>query len=282
MRLRIKKKSIVFLVLCLFLNMIGILNPDVVQADVSISTDNLIVNPGFEVASNGNTAANWDPQGVGIFTITNSLVSGGSRAQKISINNLPVNQFAGVSQAIAVRSGQPYMMNGRFYVESINNAKVQLYADFFKEGAIVDSKVFDLPSQSTGQFVTLGGNGIVPDEATTVVIYALIRSTSDNGSGILMADNVSFKYTNDSNLIANADYDKFSNTLANSDDWDYTTSYNPTFSSVAYPSLSGARAQKISISSLPVNGYAGIFQKNKTGFRKAISGQRCFVDRESL
>ncbi|QUL56302.1 hypothetical protein KDC22_07295 [Paenibacillus tritici] len=264
MNSRIRKKFIGFLILCVFFNIVGILKPELISANTSIGTDNLIVNPGFEViANNSNTAANWNHHGEGNFTIISSQVSGGSRAQRISISSLPMNQFTGVSQSIAVKSGQPYTMNGRFFVESISNAKVQLYADFFNAGAFVDSKVFDLSSQNTGQFVTLGGKGIVPDGATTVVIYALIRSTSDNGSGIFIADNLSLKYTNDSNLIANADYEKFSAASTNSEDWDYAASYNSAFSSVPYPSLSGARAQRISVSSLPVNGYVGVFQKIK-------------------
>lgn len=264
MTFRVKKKTIYLLALCLVFNLIGMFSSDYIMADASIGTDNLVKNSGFEVITNGSSIAdNWVSHGVGSFEVTSSKVSGGSKAQKVSMSNLPTNQFAGVSQTLSVKSGQPYNMNGRFYIESISNAKVQLYADFFNAGAFVDCKIFELPNQATGQFVTLGGTGSVPEGATSVVIYALIRSSSDVNSGAFITDNISFQYTNDTNLIVNSDYENFSNTLANSDDWDYTTSYNPTFSSVAYPSLSGARAQKIKVSSLPVIGYAGILQKIK-------------------
>ncbi|MEK5032869.1 hypothetical protein MKY96_15545 [Paenibacillus sp. FSL R7-0302] len=264
MSFRIKKKIIYFLALSLVFNLVGMFNSDYIAADASIGTGNLVKNSGFEATTNGSSIAdNWVSHGIGNFEVISSKVSGGSKAQKVSISNLPTNHFSGVSQTLSVKPGQLYTMNGRFYIESISNAKVQLYADFFNAGAFVDSKVYELPSQATGQFVNLGGNGVVPKGATTVVIYALIRSGSDVNSGTFITDNISFQYTNDSNLIINSDYENFSNTLANSDDWDYTTSYNPTFSSVAYPSLSGARAQQIKVSSLPVNGYAGILQKIK-------------------
>ncbi|MBP2114937.1 hypothetical protein [Paenibacillus silagei] len=264
MSFRIKKKIIYSLALSLVFNLVGMFNSDYIKADASVGTDNIIKNSGFEINTNGSSIAdNWVSHGIGSFEVTSSLVSGGSKAQKVSISNLPMNQFAGVSQTLSVNPGQPYNMNGRFYIESISNAKVQLYADFFNAGAFVDCKVYELPNQATGQFVTLGGTGSVPEGATSVVIYALIRSSSDVNSGAFITDNISFQYTNDGNLVANSDYESFSNTLANSDDWDYTTSYNPSFSSVAYPSLSGARAQKIKVSSLPVNGYAGMLQKIK-------------------
>lgn len=264
MSFRIKKKIIYFLALCLVFNLVGMFISDYIKADASVGKDNIIKNSGFEINTNGSSIAdNWVSHGIGSFEVTSSLVSGGSKAQKVSISNLPMNHFSGVSQTLSVKPGQPYNMNGRFYIESISNAKVQLYADFFNAGDFVDSKIYELPSQSTGQFVTLGGNGSVPKGATSVVIYALIRSGSDVNSGTFITDNISFQYTNDSNLIANSDYENFSNTLANSDDWEYTSSFNPSFSSVAYPSLSGARAQKMKVSSLPVNGYAGILQKIK-------------------
>ncbi|MEK4516720.1 RHS repeat domain-containing protein [Paenibacillus sp. FSL H8-0122] len=278
MSFRIKKKIIYFLTLSLVFNLVGMFNSDYIKADASVGTDNIIKNSGFEINTIGSSIAdNWVSHGIGSFEVTSSLVSGGSKAQKVSISNLPMNHFAGVSQTLSVKPGQPYNMNGRFYIESISNAKVQLYADFFNAGAFVDSKIYELPSQATGQFVTLGGNGSVPKGATSVVIYALIRSGSDVNSGTFITDNISFQYTNDSNLIANSDYENFSNTLANSDDWDYTSSFNPSFSSVAYPSLSGARAQKMKVSSLPVNGYAGILQKIKVDPGKSFQASGALI-----
>ncbi|WP_339190349.1 MULTISPECIES: hypothetical protein [unclassified Paenibacillus] len=263
MTFTIKKKIIYVLTLYLVFNLITTFNSNYIAADASISSDNLVKNSGFEITTNGNSIAdNWVSHGIGNFEVTSLKVSGGSKAQKVSMSNLPTNHFAGVSQTLSVKAGQPYNMNGRFYIESISNARVQLYADFYNEGVFVDCKIFDLPNQATGQFITLGGTGSVP-EATSVVIYALIRSSSDVNSGAFITDNISFQYTNDTNLIVNSDYENFSNTPANSDDWDYTTLYNPAFSSVAYPSLSGARAQKMKVLSLPINGYAGILQKIK-------------------
>ncbi|UQZ32257.1 hypothetical protein C2I18_01065 [Paenibacillus sp. PK3_47] len=239
-----------------------IMYPNEIQA--SSNSNNLISNPGFEnQAGNEKVAVDWERQGSGIFEVIQTPVSEGLRAQKITVSNLPEGQIAAVKQNFTVTPGEPFSLSGRFYIESISNAKVQLYADFYKEDAYLSSTIFELPSHSTGQYITLGGNAQVPNDATSVAIHCLIRSTSTNGSGSFIADSVRFIYTNDTNLIANADFETSTTPLSKSDDWDYTTSYNPVFDSITSPTMSGNRAQKITGSSLPNNQYVGILQKIK-------------------
>ncbi|WP_042203080.1 hypothetical protein [Paenibacillus camerounensis] len=274
MKLLFKKTlSITLIVLMLFIST-GLSDLKHVLAD-SVSSENLIVNPGFEnTTSNTGVADGWGKHGTGVFNIVGYPISGGSKAQKISVNNQPYNEISAVKQTVRVEPGRSYTFSGRFFIEKISNAKVQLYADFYQGNTIVDSKVFDLPSEASIQYLTLGGNGIVPD-TSSVVIYALIRSTSNGGSGDVIIDNLVFKYTNDSNLIGNADFENVKNDQSTSNDWDYVSlSSNSSINTVAYPVMSGTKAQKISASSLSVNGSVGVLQKLKIdgGKRFHISG----------
>ncbi|MBY0014688.1 hypothetical protein [Paenibacillus typhae] len=264
-----KTFSITLIVLMLFIST-GLFELKYTFAD-SASSENLIINPGFENTTSGTGVADgWGKHGTGAFTITNSPVSGGYKAQRIAVSNQPYNEFSAVNQIANVVPGQSYTISGRFFIENITNAKVQLYADFVQGGTVIGSKILDFPNDAAGQYITLSGNGVVPN-ATSVVIYALIRSTSDGGAGAFVVDNVVFKYTNDSNLIANADFENVRNEQNNPSDWDYLNYPQSSINTVASPTLSGSKAQKISVSSLPANEYVAMIQKIRVNAGKKIN-----------
>ncbi|ARU61826.1 hypothetical protein CBW65_12885 [Tumebacillus avium] len=106
----------------------------------------LLKNGSFEQYTGTNGVANeWtlvapDAQSTALSVVT-SPVEEGTKAQKFSASGLANGHYADLNQTITnVATNTHYLVEGRFYVESLNNAQVELYIDYFDAtGTIVGS-----------------------------------------------------------------------------------------------------------------------------------------------
>lgn len=97
-------------------------------------------------------------------------------------------------------------MSGRFKVDSISNAKVQLYADFFTgTGSFLEANVVEIPTITKGGYITIANTGIVPVNADYARVYAIIRAVGGSGAASIYVDDMRFSYRN--NLLDNADFE---------------------------------------------------------------------------
>ncbi|NOU79313.1 hypothetical protein GC101_10510 [Paenibacillus sp. LMG 31459] len=138
---------------------------------------NLFNNGNFEAQGSATLGNGWYPS-YGNDNHNYQLVSDnyGNTVQKIEASNIQVNTYVELSQILKVVPGQKYTMSGRFKVDSISNAKVQLYADFLTgTGSHLEANVVELPSVTKGGYVIISNTGIVPVNADYARVYAIIR-----------------------------------------------------------------------------------------------------------
>ncbi|GGG68382.1 hypothetical protein [Paenibacillus radicis (ex Gao et al. 2016)] len=226
---------------------------------------NLLHNPSFEMAGTNGVGEGWQywrgEEAEADITLVNSLVSSGLQAQRISASILKKDSFVALTQLIPVSPNKPFYLGGRFNIEQLNNAKIQLYADFLTaDSSFITSVIFELRNDLKGTYITLSGNNIVPQEAASVRIFALIRATSDIGSGIIYVDDLNFKYTSESNLVMNADFDQVENQNAIADSWFPIVGGKTSLSVVTSPISSGGTVQRVTSSELPLHQIGGIYQ----------------------
>ncbi|ANY68034.1 hypothetical protein BBD42_17305 [Paenibacillus sp. BIHB 4019] len=233
------------------------------EALLTRNNENLLVNSDFEVTGTNGIAKNWESYGTANFSLVSNPVSSGGQAQKITVSNLAIGYFVSVNQALEVIPGTPFVLSGRFNIEALSNAKVQLQADFYNRESYLSSTVLDLSQTNTGGYVTLSGHDIIPEKASIVRVHALIRSTGSNGAGTIYADAIKLAYTSEGNLVANSDFKQSgaSNSLA--DAWASVFSATSQFSLVTDPVLNGKKVQKIAVTQLPKNEFVSVYQKMK-------------------
>ncbi|WP_028594345.1 hypothetical protein [Paenibacillus assamensis] len=154
---------------------------------------NLLTNANF---SNGNTeiADKWKKS---LWEATHSTykteIAHNQNIQKISTSNVLKDGFAGVSQAIPVTPGKSYIVNSSLAIDHLQNAKVQLYVDFFgSNGEWIGTDRIDHQDLTQGWFVTLSSSGIVPVNSKTARVYVLIRAVDDNAAGAITIRGASF------------------------------------------------------------------------------------------
>ncbi|SFF40093.1 hypothetical protein SAMN04487969_1343 [Paenibacillus algorifonticola] len=230
------------------------------EALLAHNNENLIINSDFELMEQNGRAKNWGIYGAADFSVVSNQGIGGSKAQKIMVSNLAIGNAVSVDQIVEVVPNTPFVLSGRFNIESLSNAKAELHADFYSPDAYLSSTVLELPQISTNGFVTLSGHGEIPEKATIMRIYALIRSTGGNGAGTIYVDSIKLAYTTDKNLVVNSDFKQSTpgNNLANS--WSLFSSSTSQFSLVDNPSSIGKKLQKIAVSNLKKNEFSSIYQ----------------------
>jgi hypothetical protein len=168
-------------------------------------TNAYMINPGFETY-NGmyNVADSWragySPKSISQYEVVNSPVSTGTRAQKVSASGLPLWGFAQVNQMVTAQPETVYTVSGKVKVEQLDNAKVQLYIDYFDADYKFlgsDPGETELTTVTNG-YVDLKNETTAPEQTAYLKVWALLRSTADNGSGTFYVDDIS--------VAASADY----------------------------------------------------------------------------
>ncbi|WP_281423175.1 carbohydrate binding domain-containing protein [Paenibacillus oenotherae] len=161
------------------------------------SSSNLIVNPGFETYT-GTTgvANNWTKSvtsGVtSTFELVTTPVAAGSKAQQVTGSNLANGNAVMIYQYVPVTENTPYNASGQFKVNSLTNARVQLYIDFYNaSNSLLGYKKLDY-TQVSSSFIPLQLSGTVPAGATRAKVYAILRGSAAGGAGSFIVDDMKF------------------------------------------------------------------------------------------
>lgn len=110
------------------------------------------------------------------FSLVSTNVSNGYRAQRIEATNLPSSQIVAISQLEPVVSGKPFQLSGKFRVEQLSGAIVQLYVDFYDQSRFLSTQSMTLPSETASDYVTISGEECIPANTSSARVYALVRS----------------------------------------------------------------------------------------------------------
>ncbi|MCY9528574.1 MULTISPECIES: hypothetical protein [Paenibacillus] len=167
-------------------NMIG---KKIIKNAVTIPK-NLVRNPYFKETMENGEAKDWRTETWGAASSSFSIVKfENTNLQKITGEGIVNNGIVAVSQIIDVAADKEFVTNTTLTIEQLNHAKVQLYIDFIgADGSYVGANVTEWDKLTNGGFITLTNHGRVPASAKKAIVYALLRATNDEGSGIINVD----------------------------------------------------------------------------------------------
>lgn len=218
--------------------------------------DTLLINDSFEIA-NGNTglAEGWakyiSAGATDGIQIVNTPVHSGNRAQKVSGSNIANGDSVMVSQLSNVESGKIYNMSGQFLIESLQNSKVQLFANFYNaSNQVVAEAKNEVLSTNTG-YTLIEKTGVVPVGATSVRVYAILKSVGTGASGTFYVDNLSFNTK--TGPLVNLGFETYTGNNGVADGWAkyIGAGAQDAVGVINTPVKSGSRAQKVSGSNIP-------------------------------
>ncbi|MBL0387829.1 hypothetical protein JJB07_14405 [Tumebacillus sp. ITR2] len=185
---------------------------------------NLLINPSFENGTASDTPGlqvgkNWTPYvptgASPNLAVVTSPVYSGTYAQKISGSGIPNGSAIDIYQAVAAQGNTAYTVSGMYNIESLNNAFVQLYVDFYdadghfiksnsvKYGVTVPSYMMVTDNNAepgymlmvnnltTSGYVQLTNSFTTPENTATFRLYAVLRASADNASGTFYVDDMS-------------------------------------------------------------------------------------------
>ncbi|WEK55240.1 MAG: fibronectin type III domain-containing protein [Candidatus Cohnella colombiensis] len=194
-------RKITLLIIVLNMSILSLLNVSSSQASAASqsapSVGNLLKNSDFEsVTGSATVADNWTKTvqsgATGFFQVVDTGDAALQRAQQVSGTAIPSGKGVWISQTIAVLPDSEYILSGQFRVINLEGAKVQLWVDFLDtNNAYIGAGFVDTTTVS-GDFITLNKNGITPPKAAKAMVYAILRSTSANGSGSFEVDAMRF------------------------------------------------------------------------------------------
>ncbi|XOK63019.1 hypothetical protein ACJ7K1_07810 [Paenibacillus elgii] len=224
---------------------------------------NLLANGSFESSTQNNGLADgWGKSMWGNPTTAFELIRlpSGARVQKVTGSGIINNGMTGVSQLVKVDPGKPFQVSGRFNIEQLTNAKIQLYVDFIGASGFTGASIAESQATTNGEYATLSSHGIVPANTLYARIYVLIRGISDGASGTMYVESMNFNYEPESNLLANGSFESSTQNNGLADGWGKSMWGNPTtaFELIRLPS--GARVQKVTGSGIINNGMTGVSQ----------------------
>ncbi|MBH5317204.1 hypothetical protein I6N90_05195 [Paenibacillus sp. GSMTC-2017] len=186
--------------------------------------------------------------------------SNGIREQKVLSAGITNNGIVGISQTVRVEPSKPFSINARIDVESLVNAKIQLYVDFYRDNNhITGINVTDNTAISGGT-ITLSNYGIIPAETTFAKVYILVRATNNGGAGTFYADSIEFSYSSNTQLIDNSGFDAYTGTNGIANEWAPENIGTKTASYAIDKSITGTRVQKVVGSEMSNNGLLGVSQ----------------------
>ncbi|MEK4513354.1 alpha-amylase [Paenibacillus sp. FSL K6-2524] len=167
----------------------------------NVFSGNLLLNPGFEAYTGSNGVAdNWvDATSDGVtasFELVTTPVTSGSQAQQLTGTNLSIGSAAMVYQLIPVEANTSYTASGQFKINSLTDAIIQFYIDFYDaSNAFVGYAVLN-HSEVSDSYSPLQLSGITPDTAVSAKVYVILRGSGENGSGSFIVDDMKFSTDN--------------------------------------------------------------------------------------
>ncbi|GAA0394156.1 Ig-like domain-containing protein [Paenibacillus motobuensis] len=163
-----------------------------------IGVGNLLKNPSFELYTGSSGVANdWIRLGGEAvnsqFSVVNTPVLSGQKAQKINATGLATGKKTGIYQEIPVEPFQSYSLSGSLRIDSLVQAKASLYVEFYdKDGKNISGKLIE-KTEVTNKYVVLEEQGLVPAQAVKGAVFAVLEGTGNNGSGTIYVDDLFFK-----------------------------------------------------------------------------------------
>ncbi|KPV61172.1 hypothetical protein QJ48_01475 [Paenibacillus sp. A3] len=236
---------------------------------------NFLANGGFDTSTQYNGAADGWGKSVWSARASNfELIrsASGARVQKITGSGIENNGAVGVSQAVRVDPDKPFQVSGRFNIEQLTNAKVQLYVDFFNAtGGFTGANVTESNVLTNGEFVTLSSHGIIPPNTIYAVVHALVRGTSAEASGTIYVDMMNLKYATEGDLVTNGKFEVYTQNDGVADGWGKSIwgAANPNFELIRISA--GSRVQKVAGTGIANNGIVGVSQLVKVEPGKAVN-----------
>ncbi|QQZ61588.1 carbohydrate binding domain-containing protein [Paenibacillus sonchi] len=220
---------------------------------------NELFNPGFEksVKTNG-VADGWNafvsPEAVGQYEVVLNPVSEGSRAQKISVSDMPkAKQGMNIWQDTNVRGGSKYEISGRVKLENMVNMQMSIVIHYFDSNNQLVGQYGMEYKQNTMDWVKLSGILNVPTNATTARIHFHMNSTGEHGKGTAYVDGTALVLGERVNELFNPGFEKSVKTNGVADGWNIFVSPEVVgqYEVVSNPVSEGSRAQKINVSDMP-------------------------------
>ncbi|MBH5317202.1 hypothetical protein I6N90_05185 [Paenibacillus sp. GSMTC-2017] len=234
-----------------------------VQPKFSTEANNRLANSNFDIYDSSNAlATGWVQESWGGKRVSfeKHLSGTGTLAQKIVGNGINKNGYVGVSQGIQVQPNKAFFVSGRFNVEELTNAKVELYVDFYGQGGAHLGVNITEQTVISGANITLSNQGVIPLGTTIAKVHAIVRSIGDNGSGTFYVDAMNFSYSSTAQLLSNDSFDINTGTNGTSDGWVQEKWGANGASFEVIQSATGTRAQKIVASGISSNGIVGVSQ----------------------
>gem|GEM_PF-925064 len=171
------------------------------SAELGVETSwgeaNLLRNGSFELFTAGDAAGeSWSsivaPGAAGDNRVVSSPTVAGSYAQRVAGNGIEDGGVSMVRQSVPVAGGRLYTLSGQFAIESLQNAKVQLYVDFYDAAdQYVGANAVEALESNVG-YQLLQVSGTTPVDATRMQVYAILRGVGGNGSGAFTVDAMTF------------------------------------------------------------------------------------------
>jgi fibronectin type 3 domain-containing protein len=152
-------------------------------------------NSDFEYSSGDNMADQWHvwaPDGV-TFDVHVVEAPVASREKALKVSGLVASSPILVYQDVQVVGGKSYNLSGKFNVENLNQAVVQLYIELFDEKGQRISSGYAEQSTAVSEYNLLMHRGFTPENAKSARIYAILRGLGPEGSGTFYVDDIKFK-----------------------------------------------------------------------------------------
>ncbi|MBL0387830.1 hypothetical protein JJB07_14410 [Tumebacillus sp. ITR2] len=187
-------------------------------------SSNLLINPSFENGTASDTPGlqvgkNWTPYiptgASPNLAVVTSPVYSGTYAQKVSGTGIPIGSAIDIYQSVAALPNTAYTVSGMYNIESLNNAFVQLYVDFYdanghfitsnsvKYGVTAPSYMLLTDNNAepgymlmannltTPGYVKLTNSFTTPENTASFRLYAVLRASAANASGTFYVDDLS-------------------------------------------------------------------------------------------
>ncbi len=244
---------------------------------------NMLSNGDFEQYETEDiVGASWEKATFSGVTENMQVVQGhassGRKSQHITASNIPPGYYAGVMQQIQVSPGRSFTVTGRFHVERLYHAKVQLHVDFLSApGHYLGSKVSEILETTNNEYITVSNSGAVPAGAKYALVYLLVRSLDSMGEGSFYADSLVMN-EEAPNLLSDGGFEYgFKETRNAEGSWKSRAANgaHASFSVVQSPVFSGGKAYRVSGSNIASHDYIGLKQRVQVMAGKSlkISGQ---------
>ncbi|MCD1258753.1 Ig-like domain-containing protein [Paenibacillus athensensis] len=232
-----------------------------------------MLDPMGSVLLNGDFEQGADSEGVGSgwqhvvspgaaaeFAVVSDEHTAGSLAQKITASGLPNDGVAMIYQLAPVSSGQKYNLIGSINAVQLQDAKIQLYVDFFNaNNEWVGGSVKELTATTNG-FVNVQDSWTTPAGAAFAKVHTILRATAEQASGTIYVDGLSLKA--DTNLFVNGSFEYGALGAGTADGWQkaITEGAADDIQVVSGPVAEGGKAQQVAATGLANGGVAMVYQ----------------------